>query len=88
MLKKKRFLLFETENVRNCKYDWHQTAGNVVIAIYAKGTIPDLSQFEVNRVHFRSHMEYDYGLSVSDLDIPLWGVRIFSEHVGVRQAVV
>lgn len=31
-----------------CRHDWHQTGGEVTISVYAKNSLPELSQVEAN----------------------------------------
>lgn len=36
-----------------CRFDWHQTGSQVIISIYAKNAIPDLSYVDANSTRVR-----------------------------------
>ncbi|KAJ8410842.1 hypothetical protein AAFF_G00187990 [Aldrovandia affinis] len=56
-----------------CRFDWHQTGSQVMISIYAKNSIPELSFVEGNstklniRIIFEGEKEFEQNIS-------LWGV--------------
>uniref|UniRef100_A0A8C8BXZ4 Cysteine and histidine-rich domain-containing protein 1 n=1 Tax=Oncorhynchus tshawytscha TaxID=74940 RepID=A0A8C8BXZ4_ONCTS len=56
-----------------CRFDWHQTGGQVIISIYAKNSLPELSYAEANgttviiRVVFEGEKEFEQKIN-------LWGV--------------
>ncbi|XP_051791079.1 cysteine and histidine-rich domain-containing protein 1 [Erpetoichthys calabaricus] len=57
----------------SCRHDWHQTACQVVITVYAKNTIPDLSYIEANRTGLAVHIQFDQE-KVFHQEFYLWGV--------------
>ncbi|XP_030633327.1 cysteine and histidine-rich domain-containing protein 1a isoform X2 [Chanos chanos] len=56
-----------------CRFDWHQTAGQVMMSIYAKNAVPELCSVEANsttlniRIIFEGEKEFSQQIS-------LWGV--------------
>lgn len=66
-----------------CRFDWHQTGSQVIISIYAKNGVPELSYVDANsttlhiRVVFEGEKEFEQKIS-------LWGV---SPQVGVGTAI-
>ncbi|KAK6170098.1 hypothetical protein SNE40_018575 [Patella caerulea] len=67
----------EGEEVKTCRYDWHQTSSNVCISIFAKTAIPDKCTIDINKVTCKLHLVFDGGKSVfnktfhlSDLIVP------------------
>ena len=48
------FLNFVTAKEMKCRYDWHQTASHVTVAIYAKKYSDTESYVELNPVRFVS----------------------------------
>ena len=50
--------IFCVEGVVNCRYDWHQTATTVTVAIYAKKIDPARSVVEINPVRLRVHLYF------------------------------
>jgi hypothetical protein len=57
-----------------CRYDWHQTATHVVVAIYCKNYHPDTSFVEVSPVRFRVHVYFPEQAGAFNLDLELAGV--------------
>ena len=66
-----------TEEVK-CRYDWHQTATKVTVAIYAKKYDPDLSFVEVNPIRLKTHIYFPAEKGSFNLDLELRGVNILS----------
>lgn len=61
----------EHEEVK-CRYDWHQTASNVVIAIYAKMYHYEKSYIKVNPVRLNVRLVFpqqNYGEFKLDLEL-------------------
>ncbi|KAM6946391.1 cysteine and histidine-rich domain-containing protein 1a [Aplochiton taeniatus] len=42
-----------------CRYDWHQTSGEVIISIYAKNSVPQLSYVEANSTTVNIRVVFD-----------------------------
>uniref|UniRef100_UPI00398ECFA5 cysteine and histidine-rich domain-containing protein 1-like isoform X2 n=1 Tax=Pristiophorus japonicus TaxID=55135 RepID=UPI00398ECFA5 len=42
-----------------CRHDWHQTGGQVIITIYAKNSIPELSYVEANSTVLNIHILFE-----------------------------
>lgn len=40
-----------------CRFDWHQTGSQVIISIYAKNAIPDLSYVDANSTRVRDTLD-------------------------------
>jgi len=57
-----------------CRYDWHQTATHVTVAIYAKKYDPAISYVEVNPVRLRVHVYFPLEKGAFDLDSELRGI--------------
>lgn len=38
----------QDKKVVPCRFDWHQTGAQVIISIYAKNAVPDLSYVDAN----------------------------------------
>lgn len=63
-----------------CRFDWHQTGGQVIISIYAKNSLPEFSYAEANgttviiRVVFEGEKEFEQKIN-------LWGVIDVSSSV-------
>ncbi|XP_019715121.1 cysteine and histidine-rich domain-containing protein 1 [Hippocampus comes] len=63
----------EGKKVVPCRFDWHQTGSQVIISIYAKNGVPELSYVDANsttlhiRVVFEGEKEFEQKIS-------LWGV--------------
>ncbi|KAM6949490.1 cysteine and histidine-rich domain-containing protein 1 [Aplochiton taeniatus] len=56
-----------------CRHDWHQTANQVVVTIYAKNANPDQSYVEANRTVLTCHIQFEKD-KVFHKDYHLWGV--------------
>ncbi|XP_030635543.1 cysteine and histidine-rich domain-containing protein 1 [Chanos chanos] len=56
-----------------CRHDWHQTANQVVVTIYAKNAHPEHSYVEANRTVLTCHIQFE-NEKVFHKDIRLWGV--------------
>ncbi|XP_018537100.1 cysteine and histidine-rich domain-containing protein 1a [Lates calcarifer] len=72
--------------VMPCRFDWHQTGSQVIISIYAKNSLPELSYVEANstmvnmRVVFEGDKEFEQKIS-------LWGaVEVKSSVVNLMAA--
>ncbi|KAM3868573.1 cysteine and histidine-rich domain-containing protein 1 [Diretmus argenteus] len=63
-----------------CRFDWHQTGGQVIISIYAKNSIPELSYVEANSTTLNIHILFE-GEKVFEQKIDLWGVIDVSKSV-------
>ncbi|XP_074529296.1 cysteine and histidine-rich domain-containing protein 1 [Halichoeres trimaculatus] len=63
-----------------CRFDWHQTGSQVIISIYAKNAIPELSYVDANstilniRVIFEGEKEFEQNIN-------LWGVIDVSKSI-------
>jgi len=57
-----------------CRYDWHQTATHVTVAIYGKKYDPDISKIEVHGVRLKVHVYFPEQAGAFDLDLELGGV--------------
>ena len=64
-----------------CRYDWHQTATHVTVAIYAKKYDPAISYVEVNPVRLRVHVYFPLEKGAFDLDAELRGVSIMLYNI-------
>jgi len=58
----------------SCRYDWHQTASHVTVAIYAKKYDPVKSFVEVSPVRLVIHLHFPLENTNFDLDLVLKGV--------------
>ncbi|XP_020665058.2 cysteine and histidine-rich domain-containing protein 1 isoform X2 [Pogona vitticeps] len=56
-----------------CRHDWHQTGGEVIISIYAKNSIPELSQVEANSTRVNIHIVFEHDKEFNQ-HLNLWGV--------------
>ncbi|XP_062870010.1 cysteine and histidine-rich domain-containing protein 1 [Trichomycterus rosablanca] len=63
-----------------CRFDWHQTGGQVTITIYAKNSIPELSYVDGNSTMLDIHIIFD-GDKEFEQKIILWGVIDTSKSV-------
>lgn len=45
--------LSQGKKVVPCRFDWHQTGSQVIISIYAKNSIPELSYVDANSTTVR-----------------------------------
>lgn len=57
--------------------DWHQTATNVIVSIFAKKYDPDLSIVKLNPIHLTVELYFPEENSRFNLDMELRGVSIF-----------
>ena len=64
----------EGTNVVECRFDWHQTATHVVVAIYGKKYDPDTSYVELSPVRMRCHIVFPEQGGFFNMDIELRGV--------------
>lgn len=63
-----------------CRYDWHQTATNVVIAIYAKLYHYERSTIKLNPVRLVVELVFPQQDNAQfNLDVELRGVRLFDK---------
>ncbi|TRY77045.1 hypothetical protein TCAL_03854 [Tigriopus californicus] len=58
----------------DCRFDWHQTATKVTVAIYAKKYDPRISFVEVGPIHLRAHVFFPAEDAAFDLDVELHGI--------------
>ncbi|XP_078077932.1 cysteine and histidine-rich domain-containing protein 1-like isoform X2 [Mustelus asterias] len=56
-----------------CRHDWHQTGGQVIITIYAKNSIPELSYVEANSTVLNIHILFEREKHFEH-KMNLWGV--------------
>uniref|UniRef100_A0A8C2AGR4 Cysteine and histidine-rich domain-containing protein 1 n=1 Tax=Cyprinus carpio TaxID=7962 RepID=A0A8C2AGR4_CYPCA len=56
-----------------CRFDWHQTGSQVIISIYAKNSVPELSLVEGNSTVLKIHIIFE-GEKEFEQQISLWGV--------------
>jgi len=62
------------DGVVNCRYDWHQTATHVTVAIYAKKYDPNQSFVEINPIRLKAHLYFPQEKGSFDVDIELRGI--------------
>lgn len=62
-----------------CRYDWHQTATHVTIAIYAKKYDPDISKIGVNPIRLNAHVYFPEQAGAFNLDLELAGIITVEE---------
>merc|ERR1712059_99606 len=58
----------------SCRYDWHQTATHVTVAVYAKKYDPDISLVELGAVRLVVDLKFPADNSSFRLDLELKGV--------------
>ena len=58
----------------SCRYDWHQTATHMTVAIYAKKYDPVKSYVDVSPVRLVAHLHFPVENGNFDLDLELKGV--------------
>lgn len=63
-----------------CRFDWHQTGSQVIISIYAKNSIPELSYVDANSTTLNIHATFE-GEKEFQQNISLWGVIDVSKSV-------
>ncbi|XP_070773410.1 cysteine and histidine-rich domain-containing protein 1 isoform X2 [Enoplosus armatus] len=56
-----------------CRFDWHQTGAQVIISIYAKNAIPELSYVDANSTTLNIHVVFE-GEKEFNQNIIMWGV--------------
>lgn len=71
------FLWQEGSAAIECRYDWHQTATHVVVAIYCKNYHPDRTSVEVSPIRLKVHIYFPDQAGAFDLDLELAGVSYF-----------
>ena len=64
-----------------CRYDWHQTATHVVVAIYCKNYHPDTSYVEMSPVRMKVHVYFPEQAGSFNLDLELAGVSYFTRSI-------
>eukprot|EP00731_Ephydatia_muelleri_P032091 Em0023g598a len=57
-----------------CRCDWHQTGPFVVVSIFAKGCVPELSSFKVNPTNVLVALSFEGGKSEYQLHLKLHGI--------------
>jgi len=57
-----------------CRYDWHQTASHVTVAIYGKKYDPDISKIEAHGIRLKVHVYFPEQAGAFDLDLELAGI--------------
>ncbi|KAK2828358.1 hypothetical protein Q5P01_019392 [Channa striata] len=70
----------EGKKVVPCRFDWHQTGSQVIISIYAKNAVPELSYVEANSTTLNIHVVFD-GDKDFEQKISLWGVINVSKSI-------
>ncbi|KAF7206513.1 cysteine and histidine-rich domain-containing protein 1 [Nothobranchius furzeri] len=63
----------EGKKVVPCRFDWHQTGTQVIISIYAKNAVPELSYVDANSTTLDIHIIFE-GEKEFEQIISLWGV--------------
>ena len=58
----------------SCRYDWHQTATHVTVAVYAKKYDPNVSYVELSPVRFVVHLHFPEENANFDIDLELKGI--------------
>ncbi|ERE75287.1 cysteine and histidine-rich domain-containing protein 1 [Cricetulus griseus] len=61
------------EAIKRPRHDWHQTGGEVTISVYAKNSLPELSQVEANSTLLNVHIVFE-GEKEFHQNVKLWGV--------------
>ncbi|XP_061755355.1 cysteine and histidine-rich domain-containing protein 1-like isoform X2 [Nerophis ophidion] len=70
----------EGKKVVPCRFDWHQTGSQVIISIYAKNGVPELSYVDANSTTLNIHVVFE-GEKEFEQKISLWGVIDASKSV-------
>ncbi|KAK6645104.1 hypothetical protein RUM43_001380 [Polyplax serrata] len=66
----------------SCRYDWHQTGTNIIMAIYAKKYDPEKSFIELNPIRVKISLYFPEDNSSFNKDLELYGVvDIEKSHV-------
>ncbi|XP_042896206.1 cysteine and histidine-rich domain-containing protein 1 [Parasteatoda tepidariorum] len=63
-----------TESQAKCRYDWHQTAQSVIISVYSKCPLPELSYVEANPVKLHMHIAFGKEKQIFEEEVILFGV--------------
>ncbi|CAL8277530.1 unnamed protein product [Arctogadus glacialis] len=63
-----------------CRFDWHQTGAQVIVSIYSKNSVPELSYVEANSTTLDIHILFE-GEKEFAQKIKLWGVIDASKSV-------
>nr|CAD7266687.1 unnamed protein product [Timema shepardi] len=63
-----------TDQQVNLRFDWHQTAGFVVVSVYGKKYDPHSSTVELSPVRLKIHMFFPEEQGSFDLDLELRGI--------------
>ncbi|KAM6985204.1 cysteine and histidine-rich domain-containing protein 1 [Aplochiton taeniatus] len=63
-----------------CRFDWHQTGAQVIVSVYAKNSVPELSYVEANSTMLHIHILFE-GDKEFEQKINLWGVIDVSKTV-------
>nr|CAD7402949.1 unnamed protein product [Timema cristinae] len=63
-----------TDQQVNLRFDWHQTAGFVVVSVYGKKYDPHSSTIELSPVRLKIHMFFPEEQGSFDLDLELRGI--------------
>uniref|UniRef100_A0A8C5BGK0 Cysteine and histidine-rich domain-containing protein 1 n=1 Tax=Gadus morhua TaxID=8049 RepID=A0A8C5BGK0_GADMO len=63
-----------------CRFDWHQTGAQVIVSIYSKNSVPELSYVEANSTTLDIHILFE-GEKEFAQKINLWGVIDVSKSV-------
>ncbi|XP_071372923.1 cysteine and histidine-rich domain-containing protein 1-like isoform X1 [Centroberyx affinis] len=66
--------------VMPCRFDWHQTGSQVIISIYAKNSLTELSYVEANSTTVKVHVVFE-GDNEFEQKISLWGVMEVNSSV-------
>lgn len=76
------------KKVIQCRRDWHQTGGQVIITIYAKNSSPELSFVEANSTVLNIHIVFQ-GEKEFQHKMNLWGViDVTKSHMNMTPAKV
>ncbi|XP_054610684.1 cysteine and histidine-rich domain-containing protein 1-like isoform X1 [Dunckerocampus dactyliophorus] len=70
----------EGKKVVPCRFDWHQTGSQVIISIYAKNGMPELSYVDANSTTLNIHVVFEREKEFEQ-KISLWGVIDVSKSV-------
>nr|XP_057942446.1 cysteine and histidine-rich domain-containing protein 1-like [Doryrhamphus excisus] len=70
----------EGKKVVPCRFDWHQTGSQVIISVYAKNGVPELSYVDANSTTLNIHVIFEREKEFEQ-KISLWGVIDVSKSV-------
>jgi len=62
------------EKKSTCRYDWHQTASNVIVSIYAKTCDPEKCTVLANETGLEVHLAFNGGVNTFELQLSLHGI--------------